>query len=321
MEDIVHAPRSSVAATRAILQMAGNQHGIVSRRQLIDAGFAPRMIEERVATGRLTPVFPGVYGLSSENTSRKGMWLAATMSCGLGVVLSHRSARQLWNIGPDFSLVELLSPSMRTGKVTSYLDKKLIVHQTRSLPDGHVTRIEGIPVTTVSRTLIDLAAVSTRREVSAAFNEADRMGLLDLPEMVDLIALSRGRQGVEHLRTLVKGRDPRNRRTRSELESIFLRLCRDHGLPMPLVNVDVLGFEVDCFWPDVRFVVELDGLAFHSSGAEIEQDRRRDARLQGAGYLVLRLTYRDVTESPQACAATVTTHLRRAKEILPAEPH
>lgn len=314
---MVHATRSSVATTRAILQIASSQHGVVSRRQLIRAGFAPRMIEERVATGRLTRVFPGVYGLGYATTSQKGMWLAATMSCGLGVVLSHRSARQLWNIGPGFSLVELLSPSMRTGKVTSYLDKKLIVHQTRSLPGAHVTNVDGIPVTTVSRTLVDLAAVSTRREVSAAFNDADRMGILDIPEMVDLIALSRGRRGVGHLRTLVKGRDPRNRRTRSELESLFLRLCRDHGLPMPLVNVAVLGLEVDCFWPDVRFIVELDGLAFHSSGTEIEQDRRRDARLQGAGYLVLRLTYRDVTESPDTCAATVRTHLRRAKEILP----
>ncbi|MGK2956486.1 MAG: type IV toxin-antitoxin system AbiEi family antitoxin domain-containing protein [Solirubrobacterales bacterium] len=302
----------SVRATRTILDLAAVQHGVVSRKQLIAAGLHPRLIENRIVRNWLTPVFPGVYALDPGTVNRFGLWLGATMTSGSRIVLSHRSAAEAWRIGKRFPRIELLSPSMRKGKITDYLDRSLIVHQTRSLPQEDVAEILGIPVTSVSRTLIDFAAVSSKRELSSAFNEADRLGLLDVGDLSVLIERSRGRKGIAEVRTLVQVRDPGNRRTRSELESNFLSLCRANDIPLPEVNVKVLEFEVDCLWRNLNFIVELDGLAFHSHPTAVERDLHRVAKLQASGYLVLRLTYRDVIESPARTVAVLKRHMERA---------
>jgi len=297
-----------------ILDLASRQHGVVSRKQLLELGMAPRMIEERVATRRLIVVFPGVYSTSAM-TGLRGRWLAATMSCGQRVALSHQSAASLWGLHERRGLVEVVSASMRSSRIDARRNLGLVVHQTRNLPNEHLRVVDGIPVTSVSRTLVDTAGTGDRRGTEALFNEADRSRLLDIKDLYCVLDSSRGRRGVRLLREIAEARDPRNRSTRSELESQFLNLCLRNGLPLPEINTQLMSFEVDCFWRELKLVVELDGLAFHSHRSAIVNDLRRNAKLQSAGYTVLRLTYDDVVGSPDACLGTLRAHLHRAEQL------
>lgn len=302
-------------ATEIIVQLASAQHGVVSRKQLLNAGLSRRLVGSRIDQKRLIAIFPGVYELAPGAAGEKGRWLAATLCCGQKVALSHRSAAQLWGFELKFPHIELVSASMRKGRITSYAGRGLIVHQTRWLPDDQLDRVDGIQVTSLSRTLVDLAAVVDRPSLTAIFNEADRRKMLDLGQLNLVLGQSKGRRGIRVLRALVSSRDPRNQLTRSELESRFLSLCKEKGLPLPDINTMVEGFEVDCVWPDLQFIVELDGLAFHSAPAAVERDHRRDAALQARGFLVLRLTYWDVTAKPDYCTTMIRAHMSRAKRM------
>jgi hypothetical protein len=161
---------------------------------------------------------------------------------------------------------------------------------------------ESIPVTSVARTLVDLAGVANLHQVERAVESAERLGRLDVRAIEELDALGRGRRGVRALRALLgEYREPAP--TRSELERRFLKLCRDAALPPPAVNAFVAGLELDFVWHDGRLVVELDGHAFHGTRAAFERDRVRDASLQVAGYRVLRVTHRRLEAEPAAVIA------------------
>lgn len=186
------------------------------------------------------------------------------------------------------------------------------MHQVRRLhPADRILR-DGIPVTSVARTLLDLAEVVPFRQLERAFEEAERLRVLDLPAIDQLCARSRGRRGLRPLGCLIAAAQPSVPATRSELERRFLCLCREAGLPTPSVNVLVAGLEVDAVWQSQRLVVELDGHAFHRSRAAFERDRIRDAALQLAGYRVLRLTYRRLEAEPGVLAETVRSLLARS---------
>jgi very-short-patch-repair endonuclease len=180
------------------------------------------------------------------------------------------------------------------------------------VPPGDRDTVANIPVTSVARTLLDLAEVVDGRQLEKAFEEADRLGLLEMRAVESLCARSPGRRGLKPLRRLIEeARAPET--GRSPLEDRVLALCRSHGLPAPQTNVAVLGYEVDALWPDRKVVVEADGWSFHRHRAAFERDRARDARLQVAGYNVIRLTHRRLESEPEAVAA----ELRRL--LCPAE--
>jgi very-short-patch-repair endonuclease len=184
--------------------------------------------------------------------------------------------------------------------------------------DGARTTRARIPVTAPSRTLIDLATALSPGRLAHAIERADHHQLLDTPELTRLCEASSGRKGTGRLSSLLAHHRPLPE-TRSELERRFLRLCRGAGLPQPAVNVPVGGIEVDCLWRGTRVVVELDGYAFHSDRAAFERDRERDARLQLAGYRVLRVTHRRLVEEPDAVITEVAAllRLREASASLP----
>ena len=159
-------------------------------------------------------------------------------------------------------------------------------------------------MTTVARTLVDLAAVLREWELERAAEEAERLRLFDGAAVDDALARASGKRGVGALRRILAGlREPPF--TRSELERRFAELCRDHGIAPPSFNASVLGYEVDALWEAERLIVELDGYAHHGTRAAFERDRRRDAALARAGYRVLRFTWAQVTEDAAATAATV----------------
>jgi len=164
---------------------------------------------------------------------------------------------------------------------------------------------DGIPVTSVARTLLDQAAIVNARRLERAFEEAERRRLLDVTAVRRLMARSHGHHGLGSLDALISQAWKPLPELRSELERAFVELCRLTPLPMPQTNTIVLGLEVDALWQREWLVVELDSFAFHRTRAAFERDRSRDALLQAAGYRVVRVTSRRLTEEPAAVAKLV----------------
>ena len=231
--------------------------------------------------------------------------MAAVLACGRQSLLSHRTAAALWDMAPtSTSLVEVTAPRGRTAQ------RGIRLHRVRRLADADRTTHDRMPVTTVARTLFDLAEVVDSTKLERAFERAERLELLDVAAVEDVCRRNRGRRALRHLTALLPSLAP-TPRTRSELERDFLDFCRAQGLPEPEANVLVAGFEVDALWREQRLVVELDGFEFHRTRAAFERDRARDAALQLAGYRVLRITWRRLRDEPREVAATIAALLAR----------
>jgi very-short-patch-repair endonuclease len=158
--------------------------------------------------------------------------------------------------------------------------------------------VRGIPITTAARTLYDLAGRLRRRPLERAVAEAIALRLTTATGVRAMALRQAGRRGAGRLRAVLDLGDPR--RTRSEAEEIFLGLVRRGGIELPVVNTRVAGYEVDFYWPAAHLAVEVDGFAFHISRRAFEQDRRRDAELATLGVRVVRVTWRQITEEPEA---------------------
>jgi hypothetical protein len=234
--------------------------------------------------------------------------MAAVLACGEGSALSHRTAAALWGIRRSASpVIEVTVPSRGASR------PGIVIHRSRHLPPEHITRVERIPATTVARTLVDLAAVLPRRDLDRAIEQAERLRIFDLTALKRVIDASQGRRGLSPLNAAVDAAlapEP----TREELERLFLALCRAYGIPIPLINIWIEGFEVDACWQKERVIVELDGWEFHRTRAAFERDRRRDAKLQLAGYRVLRVSWRWLESDPDEVAATLQALLQAAVE-------
>jgi very-short-patch-repair endonuclease len=230
--------------------------------------------------------------------TRNGVLIAAVLACGEGAVLSHRSAAELWRIGPRSAYLEVTAQTTRRRP-------GILVHESRA---ERVVR-DGIPVTTPARTLIDLADVLTHRGLERAIDEADYLrrdltGLAPIP----------GRRGAGALTAVLAEHDAGSTRTRSDLEELFLSHCSRHGFARPEVNVHVEGRERDFLWRSQRLVVEVDGGRSHGTRKGFERDRARDAELVAAGYRVMRFTERRLEQEGER----VADELRRAEA--PAAP-
>jgi very-short-patch-repair endonuclease len=218
--------------------------------------------------------------------------MEAVLGCGPDAMLSHGSAAALWGIAREWRVIEVTvrtaSPRRRNG---------VRVRRRPTLADAHVTEREGVPVTGLVQTLVDLAAVYKRPAVERAVNEADRLDLIDPPALRRALEVHRCERGVRPLRVMLDRRT--FRLTRSVLERLFLPLAREVGLPVPETKVWVNGFEVDFLWADLRLVVETDGLRYHRTPAELARDRRRDQAHTAAGFTSLRFTHEQVRYEPE----------------------
>lgn len=250
--------------------------------------------------GRLYPVYRGVYVLGREGISEQGEWQGAVLVGGDGALLSHRSAAALWGLMSHSPPVEITVASSKRVPGIAF-------HECGIHPEERTT-YKGIPITTVARTLLDVAELVDDYEFELVWEEADRRRLLDLPAIEAVCARGFGRRGLKRVRALLDMNRPT---TRSPLEARVLALCRSHSLPLPQTNTEVLGREVDAFWPEQRLMVEADGYAFHGHRAAFENDRARDAEMQVAGYRVLRLTHRRLDVEPDKVAA----QLRRLLDV------
>lgn len=280
--------------------LGGRQHGVITRAQLNAVGLSDRAIQGRIRAGWLHRVHRGVYTVGSSTLSRHGYFLAAVFAVGDRGVLSHRSAAFLWGLLPRSGPRIDVTVSTSGGRKVRRL---VIVHRS-PLEDEEVTTRHGIPVTAPARTLLDLAAVVTDRELERAFDEAAYLRL-------DLRGLQsrRGRPGAARLARILAEHTPGSTRTRSEFEERMIGLCRRHALPQPRVNATVEGFLVDFAWPAHRLIVETDGWKAHGTRTAFERDRRRDADLVVAGWRVVRITWSRLQEEADAVAADLQTLL------------
>jgi very-short-patch-repair endonuclease len=291
-------------ATLKILELARVQHGVVSRQQLIRAGLSASLINHFVVELRLVPLFPGVYGAGHDVVSPRGWWTAALLSAGPGSALSHTSAAAVWNLISPRSRCEVVRGSYRRqagaeNKTRFSTDRsRLLIHRSRCLPGWDIAVREGFRVTSVARTILDLARSMSEGRLRSLLVEAERLRIFDGESLREVSSRGSGWAGAPKLRSILAEWDPALDVTRSVFEEKFLSFCRSRGLPLPAVNVVVEGFEVDCLWASHGLIVELDGFATHSDLKSFDADRRRDSILRSAGLDVRRVTYRQLRDDP-----------------------
>ena len=289
---------------RTLAALAERQHGTVARWQLLELGIGRGALGRRLAAGRLHPIHRGVYAVGHRKLSPKGRLMAGVLAGGPGAVLSHRSAAELWRLRQNNrARIEITVP-------TSLRKRPGIEAHRASLRPDEITVCDGIPVTTVPRTLLDLAAVSPPRHVERALHEAEVLRLTDTLSLDDLLERHRGARGAAAIRKMIATARVGLEVSQSELEDRFLTLIAEKNLPRPRTNMIVEGYEADCVWPEERLIVELDGHASHATRHGFERDRERDRKLQAAGWRVIRITWRQLRDDPDGVAADLAALLR-----------
>ena len=239
--------------------------------------------------------------------SPNGTLMAAALACGEGAVVSHHSAAFLWGLADSLGAVEITVPRDRHPERQGIRIHRSVRPPTSS-PADFRTR-HGIPVTSPTRTLLDVALLVSERRLERLVNEADKLELIGADRLRSELEGRSGEPGVRALRRLLD-RDS-FQLTDSELEREFLRLVKGAGLPLPLTGRRVNGFVVDFFWPEHGVVVETDGLRYHRTAASQARDLERDQAHQRAGLLPPRFAHSQVRHSPDAVVATLSAALER----------
>jgi very-short-patch-repair endonuclease len=287
-------------ADRAVIEIARRQHAVVGMADLAAAGLGRHAIAHRTATGWLRPMFRGVYLVGPLEMPLSRL-MGAVLAAGTGAVLSHDSAAVLWSLRSD-----------RRGPIDVTVPARKIrgrpgirVHRSQLHPRD-ATRKHGIPVTSPARTLLDLAATLPHRDLDRAVEQAQVQRQASLHSLNEQFTRYPRHRGTAALTKAIRT-DPKL--TRSDLERLMLALIRASRLPTPSTNTTVCDWEVDLVWHARRLVVELDSYGFHSSRAAFERDRRKDQELQANGWRVIRFTWRQITDEPEAVIAALATAL------------
>jgi very-short-patch-repair endonuclease len=288
---------------RQVWRLARAQQGVVALFQLLELGYTMSAIKHRVAKGRLHPARRGVYAVGRPELTRKGDWMAAVLSCGQAAVLSHQSAAALWAISDEQGAV--IHVSISGGGVRCQGD--IVAHRRSALRED-ATRCMGIPVTTPTRTLLDIATRLPPSELEAAVNAADKRDLVDPERLRRELDEREGQQGVRPLRALLDRAT--FTLTDSELERRFMPIARRAGLGKPQTQARVNGFRVDFYWPDLGLVVETDGLRYHRTPTQQARDRLRDQAHTAAGLAHLRFTHGQVRHEPAHVRQTLEAAAR-----------
>jgi very-short-patch-repair endonuclease len=284
-----------------VAHLAERQHGVVARRQLQALGMSPTAVGRWAATGRLHRVHQGVYAVGHPILTANGRRMAAVLAAGPGAVLSHASAAALWEIRP--SAAARIDVSVRTpgGRAKR---RGLRIHRAMELRDEEITQHDGIPVTTPSRTLLDLAATLAHRALERALDELEVRELYDLTSLNAVARAHAGERGATALAEAL-AQDGDLTLTDSELEELMVTLCDQHGIERPAPRRWVAGLRVDFLFAAARLVIETDSWTYHRTRRAFERDRERDAILARAGYRTLRFTHRQMTSDAAGVAAAI----------------
>lgn len=287
---------------RAVARLAEAQHGVVGRDQLLDLGLGKGAIGRRLRAGRLHRVHPGVYAVGHRALSLRGRWSAALLFAGPGAVLSHRSAAAFWGFRSDSGgAIHLTAPRRARRHGT------LRRHHALLAPDEAV-REDGIAVTTVPRTILDLAAAGAdAHQIEAALRRCEYLRLYDSLSLWDLLRRHRGHRGSRACRTALLRLGQAPGEVEEGIEELFLAFLDAHGLPRGELNAELEAggrrYRADCLWRRVGLVAELDSWSAHGTRAAFHADKRRDRHLRVAGYTTIRITWQQLHAEPAELAA------------------
>jgi very-short-patch-repair endonuclease len=292
-----------------IAEIAGVQRGRVARYQLRSAGIDRHAIDRRVKTGRLIVKHPGVYMVGHAADVELGDETAALLACGPTAMLSHHSAATLWGLRPGRARpIHVLVPRGRHG----VLPEGVVVHNT-ILDCGRTTHLD-LPITSPARTLLDIAAGLGARDLEYILEEGlGPKRLLTEAEAAEVASRAGRHPGAGTLRRVLATRT--GTLTESKAQRRLLELIREAGLPFPKTEQPLLGYRVDLLWPELKLVVEVDGYQSHGTRGAFERDRRRDAKLQAAGFTVIRSTARDIEYRPWAVIAALAQAIHQRESV------
>lgn len=304
-----HPTSPSVAFDAQLAQLAPGRHAVFDLRELAALGLRGGAIRKRCRVGRLHRVHRSVYALVPvEMLTGRGRSRAAVLACTgsrHAAALSHRSAADLHGLRECHRrTVEVIVPGRATHRHPG-----IQVHRSVNLAELDVTTIDGVRVTTVARTLLDLAAVVPTRAVERALDRAEQLGVFSLPELLEQLTRNPMHPGARRLRAALGRYELGSAVTDSELEERFLALCRGYELPTPEFHGAIdptdggLLLRPDAVWREPRLAVEVDGERFHRTRRAFHEDRMRDQRLVAAGWRVIRTTWKQLSERPHELAA------------------
>jgi hypothetical protein len=288
--------------------MARRQHGVVSIRQLEGPlGVSQRSVARAVDSGRLHRVHRGVYAVGHVDLSVRGECLAAVLAVGPGALLSYYSAGWLWG---------LRAGSPKPINVTAFVPRHhpapqgIVRHRARNLVDEDRAVVDGIPVTSAARTHLDLAWKLRGDQLSRLLSRSEELGLLDLGAIDAVIGRNRGHHGAKRLRYALAIYEPPIW-TRSEFERHFVDHLVAAGLPRPATGWNEVGHEIDVYWPERRFGIELDAYETHGNRQAFETDHERDLDFALAEAETRRVSERQFRREPDAIVTLVATLLSR----------
>ena len=289
---MISAPMGAESTQGSVWAIARRQHGVITRRQLIDLGFGDKAIRHRLAKGRLHRLWPDVYAVGRPDLDRQGIFMAAVLTCGAGAALSHGSAAELWGIRPrQRGPIHVAVPGHRDPRRAG-----IAVHRRRAID---VTRTRRIPATSPAQTIIDLAPALTERRLERTIDEADKLDLVH-PEPLREAAAGMPGEGAAIVRNLL------DKRTfllaDSDLERLFIPIADAAGLKNAETQVRVNGHRVDFFFREKGIVVEADGGRYHRTPSEQRRDRIRDHAHTVAGLTPVRFTHDQIAHEPKYVA-------------------
>ena len=281
---------STIHPDNKILEIAARQHGVVTRRQLREAGLSRGAVEHRLRKGTLRPVHRGVYR-TGPTTAKYQAEAAALLACGDEAALTHRTAAAILGVLPEprpERPVDVSGPRSLRGPRSG-----VRLHRVGPLPDGEVEGRHGLTVATPARTILDLAACLNPDDLERALAQAERRELVTLEQVRDIVDRYPGRPGRGRLLALLDDiAGPAFSRSPPEL--LLLKRLRKAGVPRHRTNVRIAGMEVDLLFPDHGVVVEIDGFRFHRQRPVFEGDRDRGSALTARGLTVLNFTPRQI---------------------------
>lgn len=315
--------KSHSAGAQELPRLAARQHGVISRHQIGRLGISRGRIEHLIRAGHLHRVFRGVYAVGHPAIGPRARMRAATLACGEGSVVSHRSAAALLGLLDRAPVtIDVIGRGQRGRGIDG-----IRAHWSPGLRRSETGSVDGIPCTSPARTLVDYGGMIGMRSLRSAFERAAAKKMLDI-DAIEAALGSSGRRGTRSLRTLIEEwRDAapaaKRARLKSPLEAMVLPILSGRGLPAPRANapVDLVGgrIEVDFLWEEQRLVLEADSRDFHGTEVAFERDRRRDRELLRVGFSTLRVTRLQADREAEQIADAICRQFEEAEASVSAQ--
>jgi hypothetical protein len=305
-----HCERGQIAADLLIRELAAVQHGLVARWQLRTLGVRGHVIDRRVASGALIPLFPGVYAVGHASVTATGRHMGAVLAAGPDTAVSVRHAGATHALRPTSAARIDVTRAGGARQIPG-----VRIHLTRRWHPDDVVLVDRVPVTSVCRTIVDLADILTSQGLDSVFAHAERLQL-DVSDLDAAVTRVRGRRGTGPARL----REARERLaaygivlTRSEGEILLREILGEAGLLEPVMNFPIDGDELDAGWPGLRVGIELDSWEFHRGRVRFVRDRAKLRRMTLAGWTVLPFSGHDLVHRPQLVTSEAAQLLGSAR--------